>query len=326
VFRPLSSAVRRPRIGFRRPLHGFTLVELLVVITIIGILIALLLPAVQAAREAARRMQCTNNLKQLGLVALGCENSRGALPPLSATEFSKKTTVEPYQGDQGFTVFFYLLPYLEQRSLYDLANRSAGTTIGGKYLFSHVVDAYRCPDEPSPSVQTGMGATTAYSANYDAVGNYGANYLVFGKPELDTGADRNHPEGVTRLADIRDGTSNTVFFAERYGTCGLSGDPNSLTTFVSAWGNANPNWRATFCEFSNRYDSATKLYSVCPLFQVTPDWVSECSWDLAQSPHSGGIHVALVDGSVRFVGASLSADTWSYLCFPRDGNTLGSDW
>lgn len=324
--------------------HGFTLVELLVVITIIGILIALLLPAVQAAREAARRMQCCNNLKQLDLATLTCENAFGSLPPLSATGNQFVTTRDPCKGHEGFTLFCYLLPYVEQQGLYDLTSRSGTTSSGDKYtrtvnftvssgsgpgahFFGQVVNAYRCPDEPSPSVQTGMIGTTANMANYDAVGNYGANYLVFGEPEKDTAsAMRNHPEGSAKLADIRDGTSNTIFFAERYGTCGLSGDPNASTTFGSAWANANPQWRATFCEFSNRTDPKTGKYTVCPLFQVTPDWVSECSWDLAQSPHSGGIHVGLGDGSVRFLGASLSASTWSNACYPRDDNSLGNDW
>jgi hypothetical protein len=299
----------------------------LVVITIIGILIALLLPAVQAAREAARRMQCCNNVKQLGVAVLTCENTFGALPPHCAIGNLQKTTVAPYSGDLGFTIFTYLLPYVEQKNLYDVANRSMNTAIGtDKYVFGQVVDAYRCPDEPSPSVQTGMIGTTANSANYDAVGNYGANYLVFGRPELDTASNRNHPEGTTKLSDIRDGTSNTIFFTERYGTCGASGNPEALTTYGSAWGNANHLWRAGFCEFSNRVDPKTGKYTVCPLFQDSPDWVSGCSWDLAQTPHSGGIHIGLGDGSVRFLNATVSADTWANACYPRDDNTLGSDW
>jgi prepilin-type processing-associated H-X9-DG protein len=62
------------------------------------------------------------------------------------------------------------------------------------------------------------------------------------------------------------------------------------------------------------------------LFQVAPDWVSGCSWNLAQSPHSGGIHIGLGDGSVRFVGAGITANTWANLCNPCDGNMLGNDW
>lgn len=339
-----SNTVMRdlPKFTNRNPKSAFTLVELLVVITIIGILIGLLLPAVQAAREAARRMQCCNNLKQLGLATLGCESTFGVLPPLSAVSNLSVTTHDPYQGHEGFTIFCYLLPYVEQQGLYDLTSRnptSSGVSYtrtvnfevnsgGGTnaYFFGQVVNAYRCPDEPSPSVGTGMIGTTAAMANYDAVSNYGANYLVFGQPESDTISERNHPDGSAKLSDIRDGMSNTIFFTERYATCGSSGDPEALTTFGSAWANANLQWRPAFCQYSNRIDPRTGKYTICPLFQVTPDWVSECSYDLAQTPHSGGIHVGLGDGSVRFLGASVSADTWSNACYPRDDNTLGNDW
>ena len=111
--------------NFRRPLHGFTLVELLVVITIIGILIALLLPAVQAAREAARRLQCQNNLKQLALGCLNHEQSQGYLPAAGCGKPMPWLWVgDPDEGfgkQQHGGWFYNILPFIEQQALHDLA-------------------------------------------------------------------------------------------------------------------------------------------------------------------------------------------------------------
>ena len=102
----------------RRGQLGFTLIELLVALAIIGILIALLLPAVQSAREAARRIQCTNNLKQLGLAVASYESINGCLPPGSLPRRS------PVGSDEDFSVFVRLLPGLEQQTTYDATNFS----------------------------------------------------------------------------------------------------------------------------------------------------------------------------------------------------------
>src|SRR4051812_28024023 len=98
--------------------RGFTLIELLVVIAIIGVLIALLLPAVQAAREAARRSQCTNHPKQLGLAMQGYIDAQGALPPTSASGFPTGTMMN------DFSMKVRLLPYLEQMAIYSAFNQS----------------------------------------------------------------------------------------------------------------------------------------------------------------------------------------------------------
>ena len=311
--------------GFRRRSCGFTLVELLVVVAIIGILVACLLPAVQAAREAGRRTQCANNLRQVGLAALQCESVNRVLPPLcSNVGYQTPIAVSgPYQGALGFTVFCYLLPYLEEESLYkqSMTNYRYGdvlAVIDGQWLLAYQIAAYRCPDEPSPSAHTGMTTTTNGEANLWAASNYAANYLVFGNPR------QQSTEGATTLADIRDGTSNTIFFSERYATCGVSGVPNSGSTWGNLWADSNVTWRPQFC--MNGPTPPSGGYVQCLTFQTAPDWITGCDSSRAQSPHAGGIQACLGDGSVRFIARGISDDTWANVCDPRDGNILGKDW
>ncbi len=301
--------------------------ELLVVITIIGILISLLLPAVQAAREAARRMQCANNLKQIGLATLNCEQVYGVLPPLCVNDVvngmnpssSPIQVAGPYRGFVGFTVFCFLLPYLEQTTLYDASH---GEVMGPTPLQSAVVSTYRCPDEPSPSASTGMGASTFLVINTWAASNYAANYLVFGNPPKQT------TEGSTLFAHIRDGTSNTIFYTERYATCSSTGDPETFA-IANAWADSNHYGRPQFC--MNGLSAPTPPttrggYVTCLPFQVTPDWAKDCDFTRAESPHTGGMHSCFGDGSVQFISSGISADTWADLCDPRDGNSLGQGW
>ncbi len=113
------------------------------------------------------------------------------------------------------------------------------------------------------------------------IGNYAANYLVFG----DTAA--RTAEGAARIpSSIPDGLSNTIFFTERYGTCGNTGNPDAASTYGNLWSDSNTVWRPQFC--TNGPTPPTGVYAGCLLFQVAPNWVSECDTRRAQSPHRGG--------------------------------------
>lgn len=328
----LPRSVVGPRLSplrLQRSSRGFTLVELLVVIAIIGILVAMLLPAVQAARAAARRTTCTNKLKQLGLAIHDLHSARGALPPLTAPDNAPDSLAQynriaagPYQNAIGFTVFTWMLPYIEEATLFEACrshskvNQGFGA-VGSGYPHCTPVPTYICPDEPNIEGPNGYGRGLASSwgdPTWWGIGCYAANYYVFGNPRVPT------VQGNNRFKNLRDGLSHTVMFGERYAACTMPGGSSPIHT--SLWCDASSYWRPVFCLNNLQRTPTTAGYPPCSKFQAAPDWKTTCDATRAQSAHASGMNVSLADGSVRFVVEEIADSVWESVCDPRDGQVV----
>lgn len=308
---------------------GFTLVELLVVITIIGILIALLLPAVQSAREAARRTQCANNLKQVGLALLNCEFTHGYMPQAAGYFPGPNLSSYPPAAAQKSTtapanissVQYFLLPFLEQQALYmqrkgwtqdDIMMTGGGNT----NLYGAPPPAYICPSDASSSPNS---VNTWPGGESFGGGNYAANVQALNHWFNGSGGTKAQPNPSAKptIAGLRDGTTHTVAFAERYAVCPT---PSSGSNGRMAWLGtiATPQYDPIFA--SNDGSGAPHISP--PQDSPHPN---ECNPFTTQSAHPGTMNIALFDGSVRGVSPSIATDVWTRVIMPRDGETLG-EW
>jgi prepilin-type N-terminal cleavage/methylation domain-containing protein/prepilin-type processing-associated H-X9-DG protein len=308
---------------------GFTLIELLVVIAIIAILIALLVPAVQKVRAAAARTQCANNMKQVILATHSLSGANKVLPPAAAPDgWTAITKAAPVYNGPPWTALTFLLPFIDQQPLYDsqtkVSTNAGGLYCGGKFM--QPIPTYLCPSDPTTA--NGLSQTLVGGANGFAVANYVVNYYVFGNPHASTDVDC--VQGFNKLpASIPDGVSNTIFFGEAYGSCGISGGANTTSTSTntaSLWADSTPPWRPIMCHNTSFKEVNPGSWAPCYTFQVQPVMFNTCDPSRAQSGHASGMNVAMGDGSVRFVSASVSPASWAAACDPRDGQVPGSDF
>jgi prepilin-type N-terminal cleavage/methylation domain-containing protein/prepilin-type processing-associated H-X9-DG protein len=329
----------------RRPRVGFTLIELLVVIAIIGALVALLLPAVQAAREAARRSQCTNNLKQIGLAIHNYVQSTGAFPIGQGDE--------PAGTYNGWSSLTMMLPQLEQGAVFNAINFQIpdGSVPGSDQ--NHTSQSVRiatflCPSDPD--------RLTANAGHNNYFGNSGVDPLVnIATPSGVFGGNYGNGPYVPvtiRLQDVTDGLSQTVAFSERLKGIGLNNNeqidgltptssvsknrslPTDLKGAYTACLAMDP--RTPGVNLAGWYSVGSFWYIGSPLGSRYNHVMLPNTWSCAElntdsdgahtagSRHPGVVNTLLADGSVRAIKSSIGLTVWRALGTRAGGEVVSS--
>lgn len=278
----------------RAKLHkGFTLIELLVVIAIIAVLIGLLVPAVQKVREAANRMTCTNNLKQMALGTMNCiDQNDQKMPPGLGLYPSRRPSANNGQGG----ILFHILPYIEQDNLYkrsaQVDDRNGNLQTYSQWGIPNptYIKTYACPSDDSVTSDIHARASYAYNGqtfflSYDGGWGYGNKKLPF----------------------VTDGSSNTIFFTEKMGRAyGADGwAPGGDQNYWPDWGPA----------IADTFDGGQPS-GTAAMFQVQPRQ-GQGAGNRASSPHTGGINASFGDGSVRFINQGVTPANWWAMLTPR---------
>ncbi|MEN6406716.1 MAG: DUF1559 domain-containing protein [Thermoguttaceae bacterium] len=309
--------------------RGFSLVELLVVMTIIGVLVALLLPAVQAARESGRRIQCGNQVKQLSLALHQYVQARGVFPPGCIVTLGTAPGWTPWQeakdttgqaGLHGTSWLLQVLPFVEQQSLFERWNFKKNV-MGNAEIAKSDVPAFYCP-----SRRTGIRLEDRlHLPNYGWPGggnDYGGcigsgngwtnnSYRYFTTPE-DTHPEEHWllptrkgiflPNTSARFFDIRDGTSNTLMIGELQRLV----SPPSGVSSVDSWAAGGV---ATL--FTANDDEKSSFYQT--------GGMNNKFFESPGSEHPGGAQFGMADGSIHFLGESVDKQVFSYLGSMADG-------
>ncbi|MBA2113118.1 DUF1559 domain-containing protein [Bremerella alba] len=296
------------------PRRGFTLVELLVVIAIIGVLIALLLPAVQQAREAARRMTCSNKMRQLGIALHNYHDTFGKLPPGRVTSNQISWQVQ-------------ILPQLEQNALFDAISAAGAfnqpwedvaemTTSGATPLAKTVVDAYLCPSDTGGGINERLGTSPNQFGKSNYVGVFSAYYNPTDPVATNNagGSDRDatfYDNSKVKFSDITDGLSNTVIVAERR-TGKSSGPAGSL------WVGNHYDFGGSIGVYEFQIRLRMERSSNDTDYNINGNTVYNPS-----SNHPGGAQFLIGDASVSFLPETINLRTQAALGTIDGGEVIG---
>lgn len=330
------------RIFRRRQSPAFTLVELLVVIAIIGILVSLLLPAVQAAREAARRTQCSNNLKQLGLALHQYHDTNKYFPSGCRSHQQAPGWV------WGHSWAVAILPFVEQGSLYEKLDMVGNPSVGliyagfnennGRLVSGNVISVLACPSSPLPlmglvglSVPANGAQSPMYTATTGAIDHSTAVDKSSGGPHNARGIQSRGgvlvPHVFNNFRSVTDGTSNTILLAEQSDFCRDTSrnqiDCRSDYTHSFTMGAVPRTYTSEDRWFNTttvRYPINTKAWNLAGVGET----YYGCNRPI-QSAHPGGSFVLLTDGSVRYLTESLDLQTLFHLVNCDDGNVISAN-
>jgi prepilin-type N-terminal cleavage/methylation domain-containing protein len=322
--------------------RGFTLIELLVVIAIIGILVALLLPAVQQAREAARRTQCKNNLKQIGLALHNYADAHSAFPPVSVLPMDR--TLEPWSAQAR------LLPFIEQSNLHELIDWSVGSEFTANPQVCRTrVPIYLCPSEINDRERP-TTALVHYPLNYSF--NEGT-WFIYDPVTGEIGDGAFHPNRAFRPAELIDGLSNVLAAAETKAyqpnlwdtmspsTPGVA-PPNTPADLVPYYGgtfdhNGHTEWVEGDVHetgFTTTFTPNTFVTYATGTGKIDIDLTSMRDGEsltvptyaavTARSYHTGLVHVLLMDGSARAVNNSINLSLWRALGTRAGNEVIGA--
>ena len=322
--------------------RGFTLIELLVVIAIIAILIGLLLPAVQKVREAAARMSCQNNLKQLGLACHAYHDANDKLPP--AVQVRGSVTPSNTNHNFGPNWAVLILPYVEQGNLFNQNSTAINSYLSDgntawKAIAGTDVKVYKCPSDAASSGNTYNGTGSYAAPNGWARGNYAANagpldwsmrtsgsVIPNGSATSVGGAGPlriNFGQGLNRF---QDGTSNTMMIAEiRAGQLGTGATRDQR----GSWALGQPG-SSIIVQYSDKdclgpNDTTPASDDIVDCEPFAGAGCCKCPGSFqatARSLHTGGVNVCLGDGSVRFISNTISQPVWANLGSTEDGQTF----